>query len=201
MVIAIMTTAVIFCGCSKDGGGKLESGWFDGKITATIENEVPANVGKVWAWNNCSISEGGDLYGNPLGGTTSAVTFSSNGFTYNLPDPPPSGMEWSTIKDYFEENLGMDPKAKYSDPDVEIMDVDFIALNSAVSGYFGYFAQATSDGSGMYGYLYAKGDVTVTGGSNLSVSFKKGWNRLYASQKLITTKAQKGLKWYYMEFE
>ena len=199
MAMAIMVTSIILSGCKKDDGGKLESGWFDGVINATIENEAHKDVGKVGAWNNCSISEG-TLYGNPLGGLSNAVTFSNKSFTINLPDPPPAGMAWFSIKDYFEENFGMDSKVKYSDPDVEIMDVDFIALNSAITGYYGYFMQTASDGKSRYGYFYAKSDVTVTGASNLTVSFERGWNRLFISSKLITTKAQKGLNWQFFTF-
>ena len=197
MAMAIMVTAVIFNGCQKDGGGTPQSGLFDGKISATIDNssEVPSIVTRVVAWNNLG-SDGGYLTGNQL---ADAVAYSGGSFTVTLPNPLPSGMRSVTVKQLFEDILEIEGKPKYSDPNVRLFDVDFLAFNTGFTQLPGYFVQVSSDKKMECWYVYADGDVTVTGGSNLSVSFGQGWNRLYLSQKLITTKAQSGMKWYFSD--
>jgi len=194
MAMAILVAAFVFNGCSKDSGGKPQSGLFDGKITATIENssEVPSIVAKVVPWNNLG-TDGGYLTGNQL---ANAVTYSGGSFTVTLPNPLPSGMRSVTIKQLFEDFLEIEG-AKYSDPNVRVYDVDFLAFNTALNQLPGYFVYVSSDGKTQCWHVYADGNVTVTGGTNLSVSFEQGWNRIYISQKLITTKAQSGLKWFF----
>jgi hypothetical protein len=195
VAMAIMVATFVFCGCQKDGGGKLESGWFDGRITATVDNSVPTTVARVVAWNDTGFS-GGYLTGKNM---CDPVTYSGSSFTVNLPNPPPSAARMETIKYLFENALGVSG-ATYSDPGVRITDADFLAFNSALNQVYGFFSNRTSDGNMECMYIYAQSDATVTGGSNLSVSFKEGWNRLYVSSKLITTKTQSGLKWYFGEF-
>jgi len=195
MAMAILVMTFIFGGCQKDGGGKLESGRFNGTISATVENDAPG-VGLVVAWNDAEIS-GGYLHGEQA---SDPATYSGNSFTLKLPNTPPSGCTSMTVKSVFENEMGISG-AKFSDPGVRIVGIDILGFNSAGDAMYGFFMQITPDEKMQCIYLYAEGDVTVTGGSNLKVSFEEGWNRLYISDKLITTKAQSGLVWYFNELE
>jgi hypothetical protein len=195
VAMAITVATFVLCGCQKDGGGKLESGGFDGRITATIENSVPSQVTRIVPWNDIGFNDG-YLTGIQLG---DAVTYSGNSFTVTLPNSLPSNVRWVTTRQLFENILGIEGTIKYSDPNVRLADVDFLALNSGLTQLLGYFTHASSDGNMECWFVYAQGDVTVTAGNNLSVSFQEGWNRIYISSKLITTKAQGNMKWYFSD--
>ena len=194
MAMTIMVTTLILIGCKKDDV-PLVSGSFNGRITATVENDAPG-VGLVVAWNETEI-QGGTLYGEQA---SDPVSYNGSSFTLNLPATPPAGCTFVTIKSAFEDDLGVSG-AKYSNPNVRIMGIDILGWNSAGNTMYGFFVHITSDEKMQCVYLYAEDDVTVRGGSNLSVSFKEGWNRLYISDNLVTTKEQSNLKWYFSELE
>ena len=203
MSVAMMMVAIVFFdGCSKDDTPSLVSGSFDGKITASVESGTSINYLNVAAAiNNPRFNSEGKFFGNLIG---KEVNYSNGSFTITLPT---SGFNQylTDVTDFFESfmSAGDKGKIKISDPSARILDVDFIgfyvdgAENLYVSGIFSY---ATSDKATTGMFVYVDSDVTVTGSANVSVSLKKGWNRLYVSSKL-TTKAPDGMKWYFKYFD
>jgi hypothetical protein len=49
-------------------------------------------------------------------------------------------------------------------------------------------------------FVYADSDVTISGGTNISVSLQRGWNRVYVSSSQLTTKAPDDMKWNFEYF-
>jgi hypothetical protein len=94
-------------------------------------------------------------------------------------------------------------KLKVSNPNARIVDVDFIGFyvddddDVYVSGIFSY---STSDKGTNCMFVYVDSDVNVTAGESVSISLKKGWNRVYVSNKM-TTKAPDGMKWSFKYFD
>jgi pectin methylesterase-like acyl-CoA thioesterase len=94
---------------------------------------------------------------------------------------------------------------KISNSGAGIIDIDFIAFyydeyedEYYVAGWFFYATSLQQETVCMF--VYVDSDVTVTGGSNISVSLGRGWNRMYKVGNKLTTKAPDGLKWYYEDF-
>ena len=198
--VAIMTLAIMFFGgCDKDNGPSLVSGGFNGRVSATVDPEDwdLSPVKYVVAWNGTDLDASKNLLGVQVG---QPAPFSNNKFTVTLPDPPPSNADWMDIKYALEEMLELSGTLKYSDPNVQVADADFLP-NDGETSFYGFFIHATEDKKTTCGYLYADGDVTVTGG-NVSLSLKEGWNRVYLTQNgKCTTKAPDGdMKWYYESF-
>jgi len=199
--VAIMTLAIMFFGgCSKDDGPTLVSGSFNGTVTATVDGGAGLTVNAVLAINDPGFYSG-EFDGNVIG---TGVNFNNGSFTITLPT---SGLSsyLTDITAFFEYFIkdGDKGKLKVSDPSARIMDVDFIGFyydegedEVYVSGIFSY---ATSDKGTTCMFVYVDGDVDVTGGANVSVSLKRGWNRVYLSSKL-TTKEPDGMKWYFDYF-
>ena len=203
ILTATMTVALTFFGgCSKDDLPSLVSGGFNGRISATVDPEDwdLSPIRYVVAWNDPEIDMArGLLLGEQMG---DEVSYSNNKFSINLPDPLPSKIEMVEIKDAFENMLNISGSLKYSNPKVMIADVDFLAHTN--SHFVGFFYNATADKKTTCVYVYADGDVTVTGGSNISVSLKAGWNRIYHTEggngKYTTKAPEEELKWYYDNF-
>lgn len=196
MFMAIIAFAMT--SCQKDNGPDLVSGAFDGKITATVESSArpPAQVGIVVAWNDPDIVNN-RLVGNQIG---YPVQYASNRFSITLPNPPEDANMY-TVKNVFEEmmNLG-GGKPKYSNASVKITSIDLLGFNSAGTTVYGTFECYTPDQKTMCTFVYAEGDVNITGGKNLTVSLKKGWNRWFYTENVgITTKAPEELRWYFVE--
>ena len=208
ILTATMTVAMMFFGgCSKDDNGpSLVSGGFNGRITATVdpkESDDVSGIKAVVPWNSPVIDKANNLLlGEQMG---DVVSYSNNKFTVNLLDPPPSNIELVDVKYAFENFWGGKGTLKFSNPDVLVTDVDFIAHTTGNNdGYFtGFFINASADKKTTCIYVYTESDVTVTGGS-VTVSLKEGWNRLYYTEgadSKCTTKAPEGeMKWYYEVF-
>jgi hypothetical protein len=199
LTATVAVAIMFFGGCDKTtGGGDLTPGGFNGKITATVE-DGNSDIKLVVPWNAPEIKNN-QLLGKQMG---DPVNFSNNRFTINLPDPPPSGIQMHDIKYVFENILNVSGSLKYSDSNVLVTDVDFLA-HDGDKYFIGIFNNTTSDGKTTCIYVYAEGKVTVTGGNNISVSLEEGWNRLYftddGKNNKFTTKAPDGLKWYYKGF-
>ena len=204
--VAIMTLAIMFFGgCDKDKGSpSLVSGGFNGRVSATVdpEGEDLSHIKAVVPWNELDVDfNKGEVLGEQIG---DAVPFNNNKFTINLPDPPPSQSVWVDIKYALENYLGLSGSLKCSDPNVQVTDADFLAHTTGTStgGFTGYFLNTTPDKKTVCIYVYADGDVTVTGG-NVSLSLKKGWNRLYntdSGKGKVTTKAPDDMMWFYESF-
>ena len=201
-VAMIAVAAVLFSGCSKDNDNdNLVSGAFNGTVTANVDGGAGLTVNAVLAVNEPEYDPNtGNYYGNSVGDW---VNFTNGSFTISLPT---SGIKRSYLTDatdFFEYFMkaGDRGNLKVSDVGVGVMDVDFIGLyidenDAYVTGIFLY---ATANKSVTCMFVYADGDVDVTGGANVNVSLKKGWNRVYLSDKL-TTKAPDGLKWHFDYF-
>jgi len=203
ILTATMMVAVnFFSGCSKDDLPALVSGGFNGRITATVNPETwdLSPIKYVIAWNDPVIdTERGLLLGEQMG---DPVSFSSNKFTINLPDPLPSSIDMVEIKYAFENILSISGTLKYSNPKALVADVEFLAHTD--THFVGFFQNATADKKTTCFYIYVDGDVTVTGGSNISVSFKAGWNRIYHTEggngKYTTKAPEEDFFWYYDNF-
>ena len=208
--ISILTATVavammFFGGCAKDNTPSLVSGGFNGRVTADVEAEDwnLSIIQQVVPWNEPGIqcnSAGSDCYllGEQMG---DPVSFNNDRFTINLPDPPSSNANMYDIKHVFENILNVSGTLKYSDPNVLVTDIDFLAHTG--SSFVGYFLHMTSDKKTTCFYVYAESDVTVTGGSNVSVSLKEGWNRMYHTEGesgKYTTKTVNDLKWFFYDF-
>lgn len=200
--VAMIAVAMMFSGgCSKDDTPSLVSGSFNGTVTANVDGGAGLTVNVILALNDAGFDKSGALDGNVIG---EGVRFSNGSFTIKLPT---SGLS-SYLKDitaFFEYFMKAEDKGKLkiSDPGARIMDVDFFGFfydededEVYTSGIFSY---ATSDKSTTCLFVYVDSDVNVTGGANVSVSLKQGWNRLYISSKL-TTKAPDGMKWHFEYF-
>jgi len=199
-VAMLSVAAIFFGGCSKDDGPSLVSGSFNGTVTATVDGGAGLTVNAVLAINDPELSSDA-FYGNVIG---TGANFNNGSFTITLPT---SGLNsyLMDITDFFEYFMkdGDKGKLKVSDPNARIMDVDFIGFyydegedEVYVSGIFSY---TTSDKGTTCLFVYVDSDVDVTGGANVSVSLKRGWNRVYLSSKL-TTQAPDDMKWYFDYF-
>ena len=201
LTATIVVAMVFFGGCNKDDNTpSLVSGGFNGRVSATVDPEGfdLSPIKYVVPWNDLDVDYNNSLVlGEPIG---EPVPYNNNRFTINLPDPPPSQSVWVDIKYALEEYLGLSGNLKCSNPDVQASDADFLAYDGEY--LTGYFLNTTSDKKTTCIYIYADGDVTVTGG-NVSLSLKEGWNRIYSEGKngKCTTKAPDGdMKWYYDNF-
>jgi hypothetical protein len=204
----VLVAGFIFGGCAKDeidDVSNLVSGSFNGKVTAKVENSsaVHSLVNVVLAVNDAGF-KGSEFNCNTFDGAGSV--YSNAGFTITLPT---SGLSsyLKDVTDYFEDFMaqGEKGKLKISNPSARILDVDFFAFyydededEAYVAGWFFYATSAQRNTVCMF--VYVDSDLTVTAGSAVTVSLKKGWNRMYLVGNTLTTKAPDGLKWYYEEF-
>ena len=204
--VAVMIVATMFfSGCNKDDNKddsqSLVSGGFNGTVAATVDGGSGLTVNVVWAINEAGFYSG-TFEGNDVG---DPVSFNNGNFIVTLPTSGFSSylVDVTGFFDYFMK-AGDKGKLKVSTPGARVMDVDFIGFyydededEVYVSGLFLY---ATADKKTKCLFVYADSDVDVTGGANVSISLKKGWNRVYVSDKL-TTKAPDGdMKWHFEGF-
>jgi len=191
----------IFSGCSKDEKENLVSGAFNGTVTASVDGGSGLMVNAVLAINDAGFNNKGEFYGNVIG---EGANFNNGKFTFKLPSTV-AGKYLMDVTSFFEDFMDANSKGKLkvSDPSAQVADVDFIGFyvdedeEVYVTGIFSY---ATPDKGTTCIFVYADSDVNITAGANVSVSLKKGWNRVYASSKL-TTKAPDSMKWYFKYFE
>ena len=191
----ILLTAILFGGCKKNSvPSKLESDSFNGRVSATIENEDECTfVSTVAAVYDAYIS-GGTIYGALFG----EANFRNGGFNITLPTSGIYDENMMDIADFFEGELGISGGPKYSKPEARVTYVEFLAFdsNDFLRGVFQYSSPDQKTGAI---FIFADMDVNVTGGTNLSVSLKEGWNRLYYSPDKITTKAPKDMAWFFSD--
>ena len=195
MYTLMILSVIIFGGCKKDDApSKLKSDAFNGKVTATIENQEDCPfVSTVVAVYDAYISNG-TLYGSSFGETN----FLHGGFSITLPTSGILDDCMKHVADFFEGDLRISGNPKYSKPEARISYVEFLAFDS--NNYLrGTFQYASPDQKTGTIFVFADMDVNVTGGTNLSVSLKEGWNRLYYSSGEITTKAPKELVWFFSD--
>ena len=192
--------AIAIVGCSKedkDNAKKLVSGAFNGRIVATVENSasitdrieyVVASSDLVTSGSNISYTYLGDC------------EYKNGGFTLVLDTPEPKNL--TGIENFFQNTLKVSGKVKYSNSSAKTTYIlDFLAVyEHNGEGYAtGLFRNKSSDGGTMCVFVYVDTDVDATAGSNITVSLKQGWNRLYYSsgKNMMTTKDTGDTKWYY----
>jgi hypothetical protein len=192
MTATVMVATMFFSGCQKDKDS-LVSGDFNGLIATQVEsgNAYDQYFKQVWV-----------LIGPQPNGTNltwkdviAKGSYSNGGFTVNLPATVKS-QHLTSISDYFETNLKVSGKLKYSSPSARIIDVELFAFDDE-NGWYDYFVNCDADKKPTYCfYVFVDEDVDVTGGP--TVSFKQGWNRLYYSsdKNLVTTKDPGKMKWF-----
>ncbi|MDR2584763.1 MAG: hypothetical protein LBC84_00855 [Prevotellaceae bacterium] len=195
----LVASTFIFVGCQKDNGGKLVSGSFNGTITATVDDEGYdlSPIKQVYPWNDLGIDwSAGAILGQQAGDPAS---YSNNKFTINLPSTSPSGVAWVTLQYALESYLGLSGSLDCTNQDARVTDVDLIARTSG--GYTGYFIYTTEDEKTTCVFWNVDSDTSITG-TNVSISLKKGWNRIYYTDGgKATTKAPSGkMVWYYRDF-
>ena len=153
------------------------------------------------ALNDPGFDYSGDFDGNLIG---DGGSFNNGSFTITLPTSGFSSY-LVDVAGFFDDFMAAGDKGKFkvSNPGARVLDVDFIGFyydedddDVYVSGLFFY---ATADKNIKCLFVYADGDVDVTGGANVSISLKQGWNRVYVSDKM-TTKAPDGMKWHFDYF-
>jgi len=195
-VSTIVMLALIAGGCTKDddmGAPKADS--FDGTVTAKVENGASYNseIGTVFGLYNATVnSVTGKLTGQTLGNGD----YANGGFTVNLSAIPVANL--MNIQTFFTNVLEISGTLEYSDPDVRLLDVDFYAILND-GNYLDYFIY-TKTGSKQTTclFVFADSDVTVTGGKNVNVALRSGWNRIYCTpaDKKVVSNAPSGMKWY-----
>jgi hypothetical protein len=132
-----------------------------------------------------------------------ATTPYNNGFTLTLPatvDISQFGVRF--FDDEIPEGVTM------SDENVKIVGVGIYAFDREDEeiGYIVLYVEDESDGIPKIetDIIYADRDVTIIGSDEyeaISVSLKKGWNKMYEiNDRLYTTAPQSGLKWYFEEW-
>jgi len=200
MLMVIIAIAIVSCSKDDKEGKekvKLESGAFNGRVVATVEGSsaIDDKIDYVVASSDLVI-------------TTSQVNYTylghgeykSGGFTINLEAPESNKL--SDIGDFFQNVLKVSGKVNYSNKDAQVTFIlDFLALVEVSEELYmqGTFRNRTSDGTTMCVFVYTDSDVDATASPNITVSLKKGWNRLYYSsgKNEITTKNESDTKWYY----
>ena len=201
ILMAMITVATMSCSKDNDNDEPLVSGAFNGTVTAAVDGGAALTVNAVLALNDPGFDYSGDFDGNLIG---DGGSFKNGSFTITLPT---SGLSsyLVDVAGFFDDFMaaGDKGKLKVSNPSTRVLDVDFVGFyydddedEVYVSGLFFY---ATADKSIKSLFVYADSDVDVTGGKNVSVRLKQGWNRVYVSDKL-TTKAPESMKWYFEKF-
>lgn len=185
----LLLFAFFFTRCEKDGGGSSKADWFDGKISAKIENGEDSDISKVWALFDAKVNSSGDLTGRMIGDGE----FEDGRLEIDLPDVP--DIYLINIETFFSSGLELDYELEFSNPDSRVLNVDFYGLSSS-GKYVDYFVFTNKKAVCLF--VYVDSDVTVKGNKNVTVKFKEGWNRIYwtpASDK-VTSTAPSGMKWY-----
>jgi len=188
MTAIVAIAMMFFSGCQKDKE-PLVSGGFNGLVTAAVES---GGATTVYAVIGAYINEG-QVHGVNCGN----VAYSNGGFTINLPAIP--NQHLMDIDKLFQDVFKVSGTLKFTETKAQAIDVDFLGFDS--KDYLkGYYLHATNDKSTICFFVYVDKDVDVTGGTNIAVSLKKGWNRIYYSESgkgKITTKAPADMKWHF----
>jgi len=194
--LTIFVLALVMGGCTKDDDmGAPKADAFDGTVTVKVENGASYNaeIGTVYALYNATVnSVTGQLTGQTLGNGN----YASGGFTINLSTIPVASL--INIQTFFATVLEISGTLEYSDPDARLLDADFFAITNG-GDYLDYFIYAkTGSKRTSCLFVFADSDVTVTGGKNVSVALRAGWNRIYCTpaDKKVTSNAPSGMKWY-----
>ena len=200
---AICASMLVISSCKKDDD-TAASGWFDGVITAQVENGSQYNdlIKRVSArvWNESLDVAVQIAYG----------TYSNGSFTITLPqEPPANALEVIGESENFE--LGV----KISDMSTKISILDEITAYSSSTGAFnyedvaGWFSYETptvgkgnNEGGSAMVFFYVDRDLTVKGtttSGKYNLNLKKGWNKAYVTRNdksnEFTTNPVGGLKW------
>ena len=198
MTATIAVAMMFFGGCKKETGTpSLESGKFNGKVNATNVDGAPSTIVGVAPWNLLDLNSQNGQFGDE-------VSFSNKRFTVDLPKTLPKNAKMYDIEKFFEEVFNVTGSLKYSDPKVKVASALFFA--GTATHWVGHFYHATDDDKVICFFVYADEDVTVTGGSNISVKLEEGWNRVYFTDSgnkkdnKYSTKPVEGLKWFYEAF-
>ena len=195
VIISCLAVTTMISSCDekeKEEEFDLVSDWFDGKITATMENVSAWSVSKIVA-----RTRGKQNYIDVVSGN-----YSNGGFTLNLP---------STLPDECLENTSLDfINFNFSDYEAKIQQIEFSYYENSNNNDFWlgtvWHYTKVNDTETSVLYWYADRDVTITGKDNtskVSISFKKGWNRLYVTDNhtdgifIYSTKPVDGCKWYF----
>jgi len=191
ILMAITAVAMMLSsGCKKDdpvGKSNIKTDSFDGKLTAQVES---GGASKVMAIIGPEIRDY-KLYGVKY----AECSYSNGGFSISLPGIP--AVDLMSVGDLFKNVLKVSGSTlTYSAPEAQVTDIDFLGFdaNDFLKGYFLY---KSVDGLTICFFVYTDRDVTVTGGTNIAVSLKKGWNRLYQTTEKLATKAPSEMKWYF----
>jgi len=197
----------LFCGlvltsaCSNDddNGNDIPTSWFDGTITATVENGNNYNdlIAEVVAF---ALS---DRYGDEI---VARGIWSNGGFTITLPE---------TLDDKFFESDGHGlledfPSASISDKNIRLAfvgdEVTLDVLNDN-GDFIGFLFWGNSDVWARF--VYADRDAIITGRESfesytftVNMSLKRGWNVVYyinlgGRNEIMTTEPVSNLRWYF----
>jgi hypothetical protein len=206
----------LFCGllltvaCNKndDKDDETPSGWFNGVITAVVENGNNYNslIGKVSAMVEFYNEATRDWVVEEI----ASGNWSNGGFTLTLP---------ATLDDKFLRNLvaGDIPTGiTISDRNAKVSEgIWFRAYNSDGSCHVGSFWYSKKDenSDAEVIFTYADRDVIITSTARedeiYNVSLKRGWNKIYITTMRnqggwrveISTKAVGGLKWHFNHWD
>ena len=200
VLVAIMVIAATSCSKDdKESVTKLESGAFNGRITASVENSsaISGKIDYVLASADLVLS-GGSYNFTTLG----FGEYKSGGFTIVLDTPESNKLRG--IEDLFQNVFKVSGTLKYTNPSARATFVlDFLSVyedNGDIYGG-GLFRNRTPDETTMCVFVYVDEDVNVTASKNISVSLKEGWNRMFYSsgsdKSEVTTKNPGSTKWYY----
>ena len=201
VLVAIMVIAATSCSKDdKESVTKLESGSFNGRITASVESSsaISDKIDYVFATADLVFSGGSYNFTNLGYGE-----YKSGSFTIVLSTPESSKLRG--IEDLFQNVFKVSGTLKYTNPSAQATFVlDFLAVYEENENYYssGIFRNRTPDETTMCVFVYVDDDVDVTASKNISVSLKQGWNRMYYSsgtdKNEVTTKNPGSTKWYYM---
>ena len=177
---------------------ELESGAFDGKITAQVENGNSYNsviqLVKAEIWDD----EADEL------AVIATGNYSNGGFTMVLPATVKNSL-LIAVKEWWDELQNIvisnnNTKITYFE--------DVIGYNSAGEEVYSFVHNKHNEEgiNAFVYYVYADNDVTITGSNYhiiCNMSLKKGWNIVYITvaetengKSEMTTNAVSGLKWF-----
>jgi hypothetical protein len=194
-IAAILMFAFAFSGCEKDdNSSSANADWFNGKLTAKIENgeDYDSQISKVWALWDAGVNSSGDLIGRIL----TECEFEEGKFSIDLPEIPDQFL--MNIETFFSSNLEIDVDLNINNSEARLLDIDFFGISSA-NKYVDYFIYTTSGAKKTVClFVYVDSNVTVKGGKNVNIKLKEGWNRIYwtPADGKVTSSPPSGLKWY-----
>jgi len=222
--LKLLTLFTSFCGllltasCNKEKDNEIPTSWFNGTITAIVENGNDYNsiISKVMTLvGECIIIRvDADDPGTVECTEMIFANYSNGGFTLTLPAiVDDKYLRFFRFLDISSSLTISDPNAKL----FEMYSINAYDSNDVRIGDFSYIKQDEKSYTAGF-FWYADRDFTITGSLFLdeegcyfveeggipliwSVSLKKGWNRvyeiMYENKAEISTKAVSGMKWYF----